>query len=389
MTTKSLTVLSFLAACLLGGCAGDPVTGSGAPSENGNRVSSTPVAGATQCRVPDGSNGRLLARGKRYSAPSLDWLAQEGWHLQPQTLEATTRAYLGLNGVAEYMHTQTALNNEEFSLNPAGIGRRYKVSMLVRSASAAPAQINWALFSNLDLETHQQPVPVSFELPASGELNTQWQVLEGVFDNFAFGNSLIRMQSQGAFEYKDIRLEELGDSSATGNLYVDAIWLQGLRNNSAEKLIGMIEGGWELTGNQGINFPLEQKLMASQTRLEWPKLDAVVAKCQQDSASLSKHFTLISSADYSGGYQLRLTIDGPIPAGLVLHTLAYYPSQESNDIFVRKVISPNSVNTLKATTHQVVFNIDSEGLPDMIFYLVSPFTPFKVDTIALNRLPVE
>ena len=107
--------------------------------------------------------------------------------------------------------------------------------------------------------------------------------------------------------------------------------------------------------------------MVSQTRLDWPKLDAVVAKCQQDSASLSKHFTLISSPDYSGGYQLRVTIDGPTPAGLVLHTLAYYPSQESNDIFVRKVISPNSLNTLKAATREVVFNIDSEGLPDMIF----------------------
>lgn len=388
MTIKSVTVLSFLAACLLAGCGGDPVTGSGAPGDNGTKVSSPPVAGATQCRVPDGSNGILLARGKQYSAPSLDWLTQQGWQLQPGAFEPISRARLYF-GEATELREQTPVLAESLYLPWIGIGHQLKITGQMKAVSSERTQVELAAFINAQLEAYPDPLPLKQSLNTGLTLSQNWQEFEIEFDDFGIEPGFVRLQSTQPFEYKDLHLELVGNSLAPGNLYTDAIWLQGLNGDNGEKLKALIARGWRWT-SPDVNVDshtIEKKYQDSFVRLQWPLSNADVAQCD-DIESLAKSFRLFSQPGFAGAYQVRLTIDGVVPADLRLQLVAdFYLSGSISAIYVDKVFSPTRV--ISSGSYEVVFDINPEELPSLYFWVQSPSTPFKIKTIAVSSVSVN
>lgn len=372
--------------CVLTGCGADPAGGN-PNTTNPVVVPAHPfVNEEVSCTIPPGASGVNLQRGERYSAPSLDWLMQQGWQLQPGAFEPISRARLFLDGFNEDLREQTPLMAESLYLPWQGLGRQLKITGQMRAASSELTQVELAAFINAKLEAYPDLLPLKQSLNTGLTLSQNWQEFEIEFEDFGFGPGFVRLQSTQPFEYKDLHLEALGNSLAPGNLYTDAIWLQSLNGESPEKLQAMLGKGWRVTSTSTdiLGRSIEQKYTDSLVHLKWPLLNAVFARCG-DTASLAKTFRVFSQPGYKGGYQVRLDIDGPVPADLRLEVSADFRFiGSSSAVYINKIFEPK--REISNGAYHVVFDINPEELPSLYFWVQSPTTPFKIKSIAVNSL---
>lgn len=389
MATERLRAVGVcVCVCLvLCGCAADPAADGQLSSSGDNAIQRAIVHGVIACEIPQNAQGEALQRGERYSAPSLNWLLQAGWETQEQQFESASFAQLILKGNHLNLREQTALLREDFRLSTLGVGRRFKVSMQVKAASERSAQINWAVFSDVILEAFPELLPMRFALPISPVLGQEWQTIEGVYDSVGYEGTFLRLQSEAPFEYKNIHLDALGDSPSAGNMFFESAWRAGLVDNSDEKLLDMMRHGWEVIKPSGFTLPLDQKYLDNYVWLQWPILDAVTAQCN-DTPSLSKHIRLLSPVGYKGGYQTRMVIDGAVPAGLRLQAIVYFPmmnGENKTELYLSRFYTPNV--RVNGGSNEVVFDVNPGELPDSNLWVESPFTEFKVKSIAIHRIP--
>ncbi len=375
--------------CVLTGCGADPAGGN-PNTTNPVVVPAHPfVNEEVSCTIPPGSSGVNLQRGERYSAPSLDWLMQQGWQLQPGAFEPISRARLFFDGSNRDLREQTPLMAESLYLPWQGLGRQLKITGQMRAASSELTQVELAAFINAKLEAYPDLLPLKQPLNTGLTLSQNWQEFEIEFEDFGFGPGFVRLQSTQPFEYKDLNLEALGNSLAPGNLYTDAIWFQSLNGESGEKLQAILGRGWRWTSTSTDlqSRSIEQKYLDSVVRLQWPLLNAVFARCG-DSESLAKTFRLFSQPGYTGGYQVRLDIDGLVPADLRLEVIADFSLIGSSSlIYVNKIFEPK--REISNGAYHVVFDINPEELPSLYFWVQSPTTPFKIKSIAVNSVSVK
>ncbi len=374
--------------CLLSGCVADPA--SEIPATGNPVVLPVPVSvnEEVKCTIPPGSNAADLQRGKRYSAPSLDWLTQQGWQLQPSAFEPISRARLYF-GEATELREQTPILAESLYLPWIGIGRQLKITGQMKAASGERTQVELAAFINAQLEAYPDSLPLKQSLNSGLTLSQNWQEFEIEFDDFGVEPGFVRLQSTQPFEYKDLYLESVGNSLAPGNLYTDAHWFQGLNGESGEKLKALLGQGWRWTSTstdlQGRS--IEQKYLDSVVRLRWPLLNAVFAQCG-DTQSLAKTFRLFSQPGYTGGYQVRLDIDGLVPADLRLEVIADFSLIGSSSlIYVNKIFEPKRV--ISDGAYHVVFDVNPEELHSLYFWVQSPTTPFRIKSIAVSSVSVK
>lgn len=388
---KNLALVPFILGYLsLSACKSEPAPSDVATS-SGNFYSTREVQNVL-CVNPQVVNGAPINRTALFTAPTLDWLTQAGWVLQDKAFEPTSRAFLSERS-ASYLDELTPLSVAHWKVDAAVNGERYKISLEVSSSHAnRPSSLTWSVYSPARLPQLSNPIQMQFPLPSAIAESGQWQKLEGSFDSLGSDQTYIRMQGSSEFAYRNIKLERLGESPATGNPYSAYRWYERDRANSHELLQELINDDWIISRPGFDPYPVEPQFTEHSVNLTWQALDNVTAACP-DQPSMAKRAMLEPAIGYKGRYQLRITTESALPPGLVLHLVGYFeflsipPSTNTNSFTANmaKVIKPT--NAQYHQPNQVIFDIDPKNFSYLTLWVKSPFTPIKITSITLNQTP--